>query len=115
MYSHERHEAGVLLVGLRVAGDGDALRGRETMGETLADVRTQPCADLLFGELRRVKSSNTTRGYLATVIKALKSMPLELIEDGFTELAADKSFSQKMRAKFRDILIEARTPIRDFW
>jgi hypothetical protein len=38
---------------------------------------------------------------LATVIEVLRAMPRELIEDGFAELAADKSFSQKMRGKFR--------------
>jgi hypothetical protein len=67
-------------------------------------VRTKPSADLLFAELRRVKSSNTTRRYLGTVIKVLASMPRELIEDGFAELAADKSFSQKMRDKFRAVI-----------
>lgn len=40
----------------------------------------------------------------ATVIKVLASMPRELIEDGFAELAADKSFSQKMRDKFRAVI-----------
>ena len=34
-------------------------------------------------------------------------MPRELIEDGFAELAADKSFSQKMRDKFRAVIASA--------
>ena len=67
-------------------------------------INTKPCADLLFSELKRVKSSNTTRRYLATVIKVLSSMPSELIEAGFRALAEDSSFSPKMREKFRGVL-----------
>jgi hypothetical protein len=67
-------------------------------------MHTKPCADLLFGELKRVKSSNTTRRYLGAVIKVLSSMPSELIEEGFETLAEDRSFSPKMRDKFRAVL-----------
>jgi len=67
-------------------------------------IDTKPCADLLFSELKRIKSSNTTRRYLATVIEALSSMPTELIEDVFQTLAEDRSFSPKMRDKFRAVL-----------
>ena len=104
MCGHGRREAGIFLLGLLLASDGDNLERRAIIVEALRDVRTKPCADLLFAELRRVKSSNTTRRYLATVIKVLASMPRELIEDGFAELAADKSFSQKMRDKFRAVI-----------
>lgn len=104
MYDHGRREAGVYLLGLLVSSDGEDLERRAVIVEALRDVRTKPCADLLFAELRRVKSSNTTRRYLATVIVVLASMPRELIEDGFAELAADKSFSQKMRYKFRTVI-----------
>jgi len=104
MYDHGRREAGVYLLGLLVASDGDDLERRAVIVEALRDVRTQPCANLLFGELRRVRSTNTTRRYLATVIEVLAAMPSELIEDGFAELAADKAFSQKMRDKFRAVI-----------
>ena len=57
-----------------------------------------------FAELRRVKSSNATRRYLATAIKVLASLPAELIQDGFAELAADKSFSQRMREKLGAVI-----------
>ena len=43
--------------------------------EALPDVQTDACARLLFAELRRVKSSNTTRRYLEGVIKSLAAMP----------------------------------------
>jgi hypothetical protein len=106
MCHHGRREAGVYLMGLLVASD-DNLERRGLIVEALRYVPTKACADLLFAELRRVKSSNTTRRYLATVIKVLASMPRELMEDGFAELAADKSFSQKMRDKFRAVIASA--------
>ena len=62
--------------------------------------------DLLFAELKRVKSSNTTRRYLTTIIKVLARMPSELVLDGFEMLASDTSFSPKMRAKFNGVLEE---------
>ena len=107
MSGHGRREAGVFLLGLLLASDGEDLERRAIIVEALRDVRTKPSADLLFAELRRVKSSNTTRRYLATVIEVLTAMPRELIEDGFAELAADKSFSQKMRDKFRAVIASA--------
>ena len=56
-------------------------------------------ADVLAGELRRVKSSNTTRGYLDTVIRGLALLPKDVALPRLEDLAADRSFSQKMRAK----------------
>jgi hypothetical protein len=72
--------------------------------EAMTGIHTKPCADLLFGELKRVKSSNTTRRYLDAVIKMLSFMPSELVEKGFQMLAEDRSFSPKMRDKFRAVL-----------
>ena len=114
MCGHGRREAGIFLLGLLLASDGEDLERRAVVVEALRDVPTKPCADLLFAELRRVKSSNTTRRYLATVIEVLTAMPRELIEDGFAELAADKSFSQKMRDKFRAVIASADS-LDDEW
>ena len=107
MRSHGREEAGVFLLGLLVACD-DSLERRSLIVEALQGVNTKACANLLFGELKRVKSSNTTRQYLATVIRVLTSMPSEVVEDGFVTLANDKSFSQKMRAKFKAVIEKDR-------
>ena len=112
MCGHGRREAGIFLLGLLLASD-DNLERRSVIVEALRDVPTKACADLLFAELRRVKSSNTTRRYLATVIKVLASLPAELIADGFAELANDKSFSQKMRDKFRAVISSDR--LGDDW
>jgi hypothetical protein len=103
MYRHGRQEAGVFLLGLLVTCEDDWER-RVRIVEALKGIDTKPCADLLFGELKRVKSSNTTRRYLASVIKVLASMPTDLIRAGFESLAQDKSFSQKMRDKFKAVL-----------
>jgi len=103
MSVHGRSEAGVFLLGLLVNCD-DNWEKRITIAEAMKGIDTKPCADLLFSELKRVKSSNTTRLYLGAVIKVLSSMPSELIEDGFQTLAEDSSFSPKMRDKFRAVL-----------
>jgi len=114
MHSHGRDEAGIFLMGLLVACDED-LERRGLIVEALQGVNTKACADLLFGELKRVKSSNTTRRYLATVIKVLASMPTELVQEGFTLLANDPSFSHKMRAKFEEAIIESRHSEEDWY
>jgi hypothetical protein len=99
MYAHGRQEAGVFLMGLLVSSD-DRWERRIKIVEALRGINTKPCADLLFGELKRVKSSNTTRRYLTTIIKVLAAMPSELIQEGYASLAQDESFSQKMLDKF---------------
>ena len=104
LMSHEgRIEAGVFLMGVLVNCD-DNWEKRISIVEAMTGIKTKSCADLLFSELKRVKSSNTTRRYLATVFKVLSSMPSELIEAGFRALAEDSSFTPKMREKFRAAL-----------
>ena len=78
--------------------------GRRAMiVDALREHRTPACASVLFGELKRVKSSNTTRRYLKTVIDVLAALPPELVRVGFEELAKDTSFSYKMRNKFQAV------------
>jgi hypothetical protein len=103
MCGYGRTEAGVFLMGVLLNCD-DNWEKRISIVEAMRGIDTKPCADLLFNELKRVKSSNTTRRYLATVIKLLSSMPSELTEESFEALAEDKSFSPKMRDKFRAVL-----------
>lgn len=103
MCDHGRKEAGIFLLGLFVSSE-DNWEKRSAIVEALQGIDTQACADLLFREFKRVKSSNTTRQYLGTVIKVLAQMPFELIEEGLEELASDTSLSHKMRAKCRAVL-----------
>jgi hypothetical protein len=102
MYGNGRTEAGVFLLGVLVNCE-DKWEKRIWIVEVMTGMHTKPFADLLFGELKRVKSSNTTRRYLGAVIKVLSSMPSELIAEGFETLAEDRSFSPKMRDKFRAV------------
>jgi hypothetical protein len=103
MYSHGRTEAGVFLMGLLVNCE-DNWEKRISIIEAMRGIETKPCADLLFAELRRVKSSNTTRRYLGVIIKVLSTMRSELVEDRFEALAEDRSFSPKVRDKFRAVI-----------
>jgi hypothetical protein len=103
MVGYGRMEAGVFLLGVFVNCE-DHWEKRIRIVEAMSGIHTKPCADLLFGELKRVKSSNTTRRYLGAVIRTLSSMPSELVEEGFETLAEDRSFSPKMRDKFREVL-----------
>lgn len=112
MYAHGRTEAGVFLMGVLVNCE-DHWEKRIKIVEALTGVNIRPCADLLFGELKRVKRNNTTRRYLGAVIKVLSYMPTELIEEGFEMLAEDKSFTPKMRDKFRAVV--EKGVFEDYW
>lgn len=102
MHQHDRPEAGVYLLGLLRHYQND-LERLTVIVKNLRGFRTTKCADALFAELLRVKSSNTTRRYLNNVMSVLSHFPREMVEERFYELAADKSFTYRMRNKFRDI------------
>ncbi len=105
MVSAGRTEAGVFLYGLlRFCGDNRVKK--ESVVEALGTVRTHQSADLLFEELKKTESSNSTRGYLNAVLKALRRMPLELVRDGFENLLCDSKWSYRMKRKFEDVLAE---------
>ncbi|MEE9282357.1 MAG: hypothetical protein V3V67_19510 [Myxococcota bacterium] len=99
--SSGRTEAGVFLMGLLTSLPEDDWELRIQTVQALRFAPTDRCAALLFGEIRRVRSSNTTRRYIAALLDVLESFPEELVCDEFEALAADKSFSYKMRKKFR--------------
>ena len=99
MVSHGRIDAGVYLLGLLRYHHNDLTR-LEIVIEGLRSFREDVCVTALFDELRRVKSSNATRRYLDQVIRALTSFPPDMVQARFHSLAADTSFSYRMRAKF---------------
>ena len=102
---HERPEAGVFLIGL-LAISGDDWEKRTVIVKALGGMQSEACVSILFDELRRIKSSNTTRRYLKEVIKVLSRMPPELVQDGFESLLEDRSFTPRMRKKFEAVLEE---------
>lgn len=102
-----RTEAGIFLLGFLWNLPSDDLEMRGAVVEALEHFQTPGCAYALFTELRRVKSSNTTRYYLATILGVLSQFPKEIVAPEFLALAEDKSFSYKMRAKFRELVFGA--------
>ena len=59
-----------------------------------------------------MKSSNTTRRYIDAILDVLESFPEKLVRTEFEALAADSSFSYKMRQKFRAL---AEPEHGNFW
>ena len=102
MCNHQRTEAGVFLLGLLLNCQDDWEK-RRVVVNALHDVQNKVCVHLLFNELHRVKSTNSTRRYLAELIDVLSCMPPALVLSGFEELAMDKSFTPRMRAKFETV------------
>ncbi len=105
MYNYDRQEAGVFLIGLLLTC-GDNWEKRRVIATALFDVQTEACANVLLGELKQVKNTNSTRRYLNEVIDVLSCMPPELVLPGFEELAAEKSLSPRMRAKVESVLVD---------
>lgn len=103
MHRSGRSEAGIFLLGLLVHTGDDWVRRSEIV-EHLEGFNTPECAYFLFSELERVKSNNTTRRYLAAVLKVLAAMPRELVQRRLLELTADNRFSSWMRDRFIEAL-----------
>jgi hypothetical protein len=103
MAAHGRVEAGTFLVGLLEYYAAD-LERLEAVVEQLSYFHHESSVRALLRELRRVKSSNTTRRYLNRVLRSLSRYPHRLSGEGLEELASDSAFSPKMRAKFRAVL-----------
>jgi hypothetical protein len=103
-----RREAGVFLLGLLSDLPPDAPEDRTYVVEALGHFETESSAGALFGEIRRVKSSNATRRYLDAVFRAITMLPAPLVREGLEKLAGDTTFSYRMRAKFRDAVEQVR-------
>ena len=100
MVAHGRVEAGIFLLGLlRYYEDELSVLG--VVVESLRAFKDARCAAALFGELRRVPSSNKTRTYLNAVIGTLSRLPADMVLERFWELAEDSASSYRMRAKFK--------------
>ena len=103
MYEFGRDEAGVFLIGLLMTC-GDNWEKRLAIVKVLYHVQTERCVDVLFGELKRVRNTNSTRRYLRELVSVLSEMPAKLVRSGFEALAEDKSLSHRMRSKFEQAL-----------
>jgi hypothetical protein len=106
MASAGRLEAGLYLIGLLACYASD-LQKLEVIAEQLGHFPHESSANALLAEIRRVRSSNTTRRYLGRVLQSLSVLPRHLVKSGLEVLAEDTSFSSKMRAKFRNLYYSA--------
>jgi hypothetical protein len=97
-----RPEAGLYLIGLLGCYASDLQRLEVIAGQLLGHFPHESSANALLAEIRRIRSSNTTRRYLDRVLRSLAVLPLHFVKSGLEVLAEDTSFSPKMRAKFRN-------------
>ena len=98
-----RVEAGVFLLGLLQQHPNDYAR-LTVIAEALRFFPTQATVDALASELRRVKGSSATRGYLRRILATLERFPAALVEDRIEELAADPRVGARFRQHLRAML-----------
>ncbi len=98
-----RSEAGIHLLGLLQFYQDD-LERLKVVVENLGRFHAPESVRALVNELHRVRSSNSTRGYLASVLRALSCFPPDLVQQPLQALAEDTSFSVRMRKKFNAVL-----------
>ena len=107
MAQEGRTEAAVFLYGLVRFCDKDLVK-KGFVIKALRDVPAPQTAEILFEELNRIESSNTTRIYINTILDTIKSLPLDLVERDLEKLKADSRWSYKMKEKFNRVLHEIR-------
>jgi hypothetical protein len=98
-----RVEAGVFLIGLLAQYPHDY--GRLTLiAEKLGSFPSPATVGALASELRRVKGSSATRGYLRRVIATLERFPAQLVEAQLLDLSADPQVGPRFRRRLRELL-----------
>jgi len=95
-----RVEAGVFLLGLLRLYPEDYAR-LALIAEALASFPTAATVDALAAELRRVKGSSSTRGYLRRIIKTLERFPAPLAEERIQKLSSDPQVGARFRQRLR--------------
>ena len=103
MAEFKRDEAAVFLIGLLMTC-GDDWEKRIAVVRYLHAVKTDACVDVLLGELREVKSTNSTRPYLLEVIRTLSGMPPKLVRSKLQALAEDVSVTPWVRTRIHTAL-----------
>ena len=99
----QRPEAGIFLFGLLTFYRDDMVR-KQTIVEALGQFQTEKTAHVLFEELDRIESSDTTRVYINAILTAISRFPPTFVEPGLTRLIEDKRWSYRMKRKFQAIL-----------
>lgn len=99
-----RAEAGVFLLGLLLHYSDDYAR-LTAIAEALASFPAVATVDALASELRRVKGSSATRGYLRRIIDTLERFPAQLVDEKIVELAFDPQVGARFRQRLRAIAL----------
>ena len=99
-----RAEAGVFLLGLLRQYAHDYAR-LTSIAEALGCFPTLATVDALASELRRVKGSSATRGYLRRVIDTLERFPLQLAAAQIAALSSDPQVGTRFRQRLRSLTL----------
>ena len=99
-----RVEAGVFLIGLLRQYSENY--GRLTLiAEALWSFPSVATVAALASELRRVKGSSSTRGYLRRIIRTLELLPPKFVKEQIQELSADPQVGARFRQHLRSITL----------
>ena len=99
-----RAEAGVFLLGLLRLYPNDFAR-LTSIAEALGSFPTVATVDALASELRRVKGSSSTRGYLRRIIDTLEKFPAQLVDEQIEELSSDPQVGTRFRQRLRSMTL----------
>jgi len=99
-----RAEAGVFLLGLLRQYSDDYAR-LTSIAEALGSFPTAATVDALASELRRVKGSSSTRGYLRRIIDTLEKFPAQLVDQQIEELSSDPQVGTRFRQRLRSMTL----------
>ena len=100
MAEFKRDEAAVFLIGLLMTSGEDWEKRIAVVGYLHA-VKTDACVDVLLEELRKVKSTNSTRRYLQQVIDTLTCLPSKLVRTKLEALAEDGSLTPWLQTRIQ--------------
>ncbi|MCD4695257.1 MAG: hypothetical protein K8S16_03365 [Bacteroidales bacterium] len=107
MANEGRKDAAIFLFGL-IYYYNDDIKRLEIIVENFKYFETKECVNFLFSEIKRVKSSNTTRKYINTIIDTLLYFPSDLVLEKFIEFSKNQKFTYRMRNKFLAVVEELK-------
>lgn len=108
-----RVEAGVFLLGLLRQYPENYAR-LALIAEALWAFPVAATVDALASELRRVKGSSSTRGYLRQIIATLERFPAQLVDEKIQELSSDPKVGTRFRKHLRAMLLRDEWPGLDY-
>ena len=103
MCDEGRSEAGVFLIGLLLHYPENYPR-LSLIADSLASYPSPETVAAFAGELRRVRGSSLTRGYLRAIIDGLERFPSKITEKQMVSLASDMSVGARFRQRLKSII-----------